>query len=148
MSRAIPFEFVLEALEPLKPHTKPMFGWTGVYSGNTILFILADGARGGADRGVWVATTSEHHESLKQELPSMRSLIKFGPGPTAWQVLPADGEAFEDEVLRACELVLRGDARIGKIPKSRLAPKLRKVKRAARPTSSRAGRSPRISKKK
>lgn len=148
MAKQIPFEFVLEALEPLNPHTKPMFGWIGVYTGNKILFILADGHRGGNDRGVWVATAVEHHESLRKELPSLRSLIKFGPGPTAWQVLPADGADFEDEVLRACDLVRIGDPRIGKVPKSRIAPKLRKASRPARPTSSRVRRSARIPKKK
>ncbi|MCU1312877.1 MAG: hypothetical protein JWM54_634, partial [Acidobacteriaceae bacterium] len=41
---------------------------------------------------------------------------------TGWQILPADAPDFESAALRACELVLRSDPRIGKIPKSKNKP--------------------------
>jgi hypothetical protein len=40
---------------------------------------------------------------------------------TGWQVLPADAEDFEQAALHACELVLAGDPRIGKVPGARRA---------------------------
>jgi hypothetical protein len=121
-AKKIPFDFVLDELEPLAPHTKPMFGCTAVYVGETIVFILRDKNGGGVDDGVWIATTAEHHESLRKELRSMRSITVFGSGVTGWQVLPSKAPKFEDEVLRACAIVRARDPRIGKIPK-RKAPR-------------------------
>jgi hypothetical protein len=43
----------------------------------------------------------------------------LGKRVTGWQVLPVDAPDFESAALRACELVLAGDARIGKIPGAR-----------------------------
>ena len=73
------------------------------------------------DNGVWLATTEEHHQSLRGEFPNMRSIRLFGKEVTGWQVLPADAQDFEEAALRACELVLGGDPRIGKVPGARRA---------------------------
>lgn len=118
--KPIPFLFVLEELEAISPTTKPMFGAVGVYIENKIVFILRDKATSPEDNGVWIATTIEHHTSLQTLFPNMRSLKLFGPGPTGWQVLPADTDDFEESVIKACELVLKRDPRIGKIPKQKL----------------------------
>jgi hypothetical protein len=80
--KPIPFEFVLEALARAKPYTKPMFGCTSVYVGEKIMLILRDRPEPAPDRGVWVATTTEHHAGLRRDLPSLRSIELFGPGPT------------------------------------------------------------------
>jgi hypothetical protein len=117
--KPIPFDFVLNELERLSPYTKPMFGCTSVYVGEKIVFILRKKGTPAEDDGVWLATTAEHHQSLQKDFPSMRSIVVFGPGPTGWQVLPEDSEDFEESVLKACQMVLDGDSRIGKIPKSR-----------------------------
>ncbi len=50
----------------------------------------------------WLATTAEHHESLRLEFPSMRSIQLFGKPVTHWQVLPARSADFEEAALRAC----------------------------------------------
>jgi hypothetical protein len=60
---------------------------------------------------------------------------------THWQVLPADAPDFEEAALRACELVVARDTRIGKVPKSRARGAQRArtkdaTRRAARPESS------------
>lgn len=117
--RRIPFEFVLDLLESLKPTTKPMFGAVGVYVSGKIVFILREREKSPADNGVWIATTEEHHESLLRDLPKIRSIKVFGPGPTGWQVIPMDDKDFERQVETACQLVLSNDVRIGKIPKSK-----------------------------
>jgi hypothetical protein len=49
----------------------------------------------------------------------MRSITVFGPEVTGWQVLPSDAPDFEESALRACELVIARDPRIGKVPKSK-----------------------------
>lgn len=115
-TKKVPFAFVLDELEALSPTTRPMFGCTAVYVGPRIVLILRD-KQGSADDGVWIATTAEHHASLRAELPSIRSITVFGPGESGWQVIPAGAESFEEEALRACELVRRGDPRVGKVPK-------------------------------
>jgi hypothetical protein len=131
MARNIPFEFVLEEIASLEPHVKPMFGAWGVYVGNKIVFILREKPSMPTDNGVWIATAGEHHASLQRELPCMRSLEMFGPGPTAWQNLPSEADDFEEAALKACQLVLSGDPRIGKIPNVRMKKKVKK-KRSTR----------------
>jgi hypothetical protein len=116
--KTIPFNFVIEELDRLKPAVKPMFGCHAIYVRNKIVLILRRKEEGQADNGVWMATTGEHHESLKKEFPSMRGIKIFG-SESGWQVLPEDADDFEESVIRACELILRNDARIGKIPKPR-----------------------------
>jgi hypothetical protein len=117
--KSVPHEFVLEALSPISPRTNPMFGCLAVYVGEKIVLILRDKKDKTTDNGVWLATTEEHHESLRAELPNMRSIAVFGKKVTGWQVLPADAADFEEAAMRACELILAGDSRIGKIPKER-----------------------------
>ena len=118
-AKPAPHEFVLDEIASLSPVTRPMFGCVAVYVEDKIVLILRDKRKSSADNGVWLATTVEHHESLRREFPRMRSIRVFGKEPTQWQVLPADDPDFEAAALRACKLILARDARIGKIPKSR-----------------------------
>jgi hypothetical protein len=118
-SRKVPFEFVLDAVAEAGAYTKFFFGCTAVYVDDKIVFVLRDKPAALADNGVWIATTKEHHASLKRELPSLRSITVFGDGETGWQLVPAEDDRFEEHVFRACELVVAGDPRIGKVPKKR-----------------------------
>jgi hypothetical protein len=120
-----PHAFVLEALADLSPMTRPMFGCLAVYVGEKIVLILRDKRDGGTDDGVWIATTEEHHESLRQEFPNMRSIEVLGKDVTGWQVLPIHSADFESSALRACDLIAQGDPRIGKVPKKRRRSKSR-----------------------
>jgi hypothetical protein len=117
--KSAPHEFVLEALSPLSPRTNPMFGCLAVYIGEKIVLILRDRPKYPRDNGVWIATTLEHHESLRREFPNMRSVGLLGKKITGWQVLPANAADFEEAALHACELILAKDARIGKVPRGR-----------------------------
>ena len=119
--KAVPHEFVLDAIATLSPMTRPMFGCLAVYVEDKIVLILRDKREGTADNGVWLATTPEHHESLRREFPNMRSIQVLGKKVTGWQVLPADAADFEEAALRACELVVARDSRIGKVPGARRA---------------------------
>ena len=124
-----PYEFVLEALADLAPATRPMFGCLAVYVGRKIVLILRDNGADAADNGVWLATTKEHHESLRRDFPNMRSIGVLGKDVTGWQVLPAEAPDFEEAALRACELVIAGDPRIGKVPKTKPTKARKKVTR-------------------
>lgn len=84
-----PYPFVLELLEGLEPVTRPMFGCTAIYVGEKIVLILRERADrpDDPDNGVWIASPHGHHECLLKEFPSMRPIT------------------------------IRGDPRIGKVPK-------------------------------
>lgn len=133
----MPHEFVLDEIASLSPTTRPMFGCLAVYVEDKIVLILRDKRDPSADNGVWLATTAEHHESLRREFPRMRSIRVLGEKPTQWQVLPADDPDFEAAALRACELIRARDPRIGKIPKARSSPRLRRKVPARRPRKAR-----------
>ena len=117
--KALPYEFVLEALAGTRYLTRPMFGCLAVYIKEKIVLILRDKPAARSSNGVWLATIREHHESLSSEFPSMRSIPALGSGLTGWQMLPSDAPDFEEAALRACELILAGDPRIGKTPPGR-----------------------------
>jgi len=118
-AKKIPFAFVLDELDGLDPVTRPMFGCTAVYVGEKIVFALRDKRSDDDDSGVWIATTKEHHASLRREMPSLRSITVFGSGESSWQVVPKDALDFEESTILACALVRRGDPRIGTIPKAK-----------------------------
>ena len=117
--KPVPHEFVLDALAEMQPRTNPMFGCLAVYVGEKIVLVLRDKRDGSADNGVWLATIHDHHESLRAEFPTMRSIQVFGKKVTGWQVLPADAPDFEEAALHACELIVARDPRIGKVPASK-----------------------------
>lgn len=119
--KLVPHEFVLDAITALSPKTRPMFGCLAVYVDDKIVLVLRDKRDKTADNGVWLATTEEHHESLHREFPNMRSIQVFGKEVTGWQVLPVDAPDFEEAALRACELIVARDPRIGKVPGARRA---------------------------
>lgn len=114
--KPVPHAFALDALAPVSPWTRPMFGCTAVYVEDRIVFALRDKPTYPRDNGVWLATTREHHASLRSEFPNMRSIGLLGKKVTGWQLLPAEALDFEESVVRACELICTGDPRIGKVP--------------------------------
>jgi len=119
MKQKIPFEFVLEELDRVHPRVKPMFGCYAIYVGEKLMLILRQRKDHTDDNGVWIAALREHHESLKREFPCMRSVRLLGTVETVWQNIPVDDDNFEELVLKACGLILKGDPRIGKIPKQK-----------------------------
>jgi hypothetical protein len=119
MKSKIPFEFVLEELDRIHPRVKPMFGCYAIYAGEKLVLILRQRNDFTDDNGVWLAALHEHHASLKKEFPCMRSVRLLGSSETVWQNIPADEDDFEELVLKACRLILKGDVRIGKIPKQK-----------------------------
>ena len=143
--KSIPHEFVLDALAPLSPRTHHMFGCLAIYVGEKIVLILRDQPTDTEDNGVWLATTKEHHQSLRRDFPNMRSIRVLGKKVTGWQVLPTEARDFEEAALRACEFILAGDPRIGKVPNARRpsgsrANKLAKSAKRAKPRNKRSAK--------
>ena len=119
MKSKIPFEFVLEELDRIHPRVKPMFGCYAIYAGDKLVLILRQRNDFTDDNGVWLAALHEHHASLKKEFPCMRSVHLLGSSESVWQNIPSDEDDFEELALKACHLILKGDVRIGKIPKQK-----------------------------
>ena len=134
--KPVPYRFVLEELEPLAPNLKPMFGCHAIYIGEKIVLFLCDrddllDAEKVADqKGVWMATTQEAYASLAAEFSSASVKLPEELNKSPWLRLPASAPDFEAQALRACELILQGDPRIGRIPKQKkLKPQSRVVQK-------------------
>ena len=52
--KPVPHEFVLDAMVPLSPETRSMFGCLAIYVQDKIVLILRDKRDGTADNGVWL----------------------------------------------------------------------------------------------
>jgi len=139
-SKAVPHEFVLDAIAPLSPSTRPMFGCLAVYVKEKIVLVLRDKLKNTADNGVWLATTEERHESLRREFPNMRSITVLEKGVTGWRVVPADAPDFEEAALRACELIAAGDPGTRRVSLSGAKKAAKSSKRTTEPRSTTKGR--------
>lgn len=117
-----PHPFVLDALMPLNPEVRRMFSGFAVYLGDHLVCMLLDSPRSPRDNGVWLVLsegTDPADRKLRREFPSLRSIELLGGQIGHWLVIPSDSPSFETEALHACDLMLRHDPRIGRIPKSR-----------------------------
>jgi hypothetical protein len=118
-ARKTPFPFVLDLLAPIDIVIKPMFGCQAIYVREKITLILRQREDHPDANGIWIMTSAEHHASLKKEFPSMQSvyILSNGKNETGTQMIHVDADDFESSVTRICELILKGDPRIGRIPK-------------------------------
>lgn len=114
--KAVPHKFVLDALEDVNPTTRAMFGALAVYVGEKIVFILRDHSADPHANGVWLAAPVEFQESLLAEFPNTKPIHIMGKDISGWRLLAVNSEDFEESALHACELVVKGDRRIGKVP--------------------------------
>ncbi|HET7817822.1 MAG TPA: hypothetical protein VFL70_00795 [Bacteroidia bacterium] len=121
MKKKIPFDFILDLLYSIPIEVKPMFGCHAIYSNGKILLILRKKDDHADANGIWIATDKEHHKSLKKDLPSIQSvyILSNGKGETNWQMIHDEAIDFEESVSKICNLILKNDIRIGKIPKAK-----------------------------
>ena len=113
--RRLPFDFVIAELSELRPVVKNAFGFTYVYLDDRLLFTLRDNVERPSTNGMWLFTTGEHVESLAKEFPDLSRRQIWRSGKNCWIVLASRLEYFEEYALKACELILNGDRRIGRI---------------------------------
>ena len=93
-----------------------MFGALAVYVGEKIVFLLRDRPDDPQANGVWLAIPTEFQESLHAEFPNTGTVRVMGKDISGWRLLAVDADDFEASALHACELVVRNDPRIGKVP--------------------------------
>ena len=121
--KPVPHAFVLDAISTLSPYTRPMFGCLAIYVKDKvkdkIVLILRDKPRTLRITAYGSPLLKNTTTSLRREVPNMRSIQVLGKRVTGWQILPNDAPDFESGALRACNLVLADDPRIGKIPGAR-----------------------------
>ena len=118
----LPHPFVVEALAPLNPEVRRMFSGLAVYIGNRLFMMLRDHAKRPEDNGLWLVLsegTDPGDTSLRRDLPSLRSIQTLGDKMSHWLLIPSDRADFERVALDACDLILRHDPRLGRIPQSR-----------------------------
>jgi hypothetical protein len=122
VKRKPPHSFVLEALDALNPEVRRMFSGFAVYVGDRLVLMLRDHAKSVRDNGVWLVLSDgadPADPALRREFPSLRRIALLGNKIGHWLVIPSDSPNFEMESLHACDLLLRRDARLGRIPESR-----------------------------
>jgi hypothetical protein len=128
--KPVAYTFVLEELESslsqdrLRVH--PMFGSHALYVDEKIVFILRKKGNPETirDDGVWVALANpECGPALNRQFPDLREIEMFKDRGhkafSAWLNLPETEDGFEEAALAMCQLVAKGDSRIGKVPKPR-----------------------------
>ena len=109
-----PFAFALEELDAMAPSIEPMFGGFVVYIDEKMTLFLYDQEKWPDFKGVSLATTPEHYHSLAQEFSSTRDAKAQKIGKRPWLLIPAGAADFEEQVMKACEMILNGDPRIGR----------------------------------
>lgn len=117
--RPRPFPFILEELASLRPTVKAVFGFTHVYLDEKLLCSLRDATAQRGANGMWLYTTTEHVDGLAAEFPGLPRRQLWRSGKNAWVILASRLEDFEENALRACELILGGDQRIGRLSRRR-----------------------------
>ena len=111
--RAIAYEFVLDELAPAGPTTRAMFGSTGVYLDDRVVFILRK--KGDPDDGVWLAYEPAREPEVLAAFPNAARISRV-PNARGWRKLAASSPSFEDDVLNACRIARMDDSLLGKIP--------------------------------
>jgi hypothetical protein len=99
-----------------------MFSGFAIYSGNLLILMLRDHAASVLDNGLWLVlseATLPNNPTLRRDFPSLRRIELLGDKIHHWLLIPSDSPTFESESLHACDLLLRHDPRLGRIPKSR-----------------------------
>lgn len=113
--KASPFPFVLEELQPIRPMVRRAFGFTYIYLDGKLLCGLRDSEKMPSTNGLWLFTTTEHVDSLHREFPDLPRRYLWRSGKKAWVILSARLEYFEEYAFKACELILNGDSRVGRM---------------------------------
>jgi hypothetical protein len=99
-----------------------MFSGFAVYVGDKIVLMLRDSPKHPEDNGVWLVfseTANLADAGIRRDFPSIRLIGLLGGKIAHWRLLPADSPTFESEAMQACELLLKRDARFGRVPQSR-----------------------------
>ena len=119
MNTLTPFPFVLDELLSLRPTVKRAFGFTYLYVDDRLLCGLRNSTKQTGSNGMWLFTTTKHVESLGAEFPELSRRYLWRSGKNAWVILPSRLGEFEEYAFKACELILNGDRRIGRLTRGK-----------------------------
>ncbi len=98
-----------------------MFGMHYVYLGKRIMFILRRSDNQPEWNGLWVATSKDHHQSLKNDVPEFGAFFLGGDELHGnWLLIQDIAEDFEGAAIKVCEMIAHGDPRIGRETKGGL----------------------------
>jgi hypothetical protein len=114
-NRKYPFQFVLDELMYIRPNTKRMFGFTYLYLDQKLLLALRESDKKPNTNGIWIFTEASHLESLRLEFPDLPRQNFWKSGRNGWVILGVKLENFEEYAFKACDLILNGDCRIGRV---------------------------------
>lgn len=115
MATLIPYEFVFDYL-PDDIIIRKMFGMYYIYWGKKIMLILRKRINLPEFNGIWVATSTKHHQSLKNDVPELGPFFLAGNEKRGNWLLIQDGTSnFEEAAIIVCKLISHGDPRIGKL---------------------------------
>ena len=113
----MPYDFVLDYLDPLQPRVKRMFGTYAIYAGDKIYLATRLAQKAPEDNGIWFATAAEHHANLFAQFPALTYLNSIGM--KKWLLLPDRADDFEAVARELCLLIVAEDERLGVLPKPR-----------------------------
>lgn len=116
MARAVPYDFIFDYL-PRNIIVKPMFGMYYIYLNKKLMLMLREAVKEPEMNGIWVATYKKHHKSLEQEIPGLAMYVLYDGDKkyeSHWKLLKPDDDDFETSAIYVCELISKGDNRIGR----------------------------------
>ncbi|MFI5159784.1 MAG: hypothetical protein ACHQHN_00835 [Sphingobacteriales bacterium] len=116
MNKAAPFDFVFDYL-PRNIVVKPMFGMFYIYLNKKLMLMLREAVKEPEMNGIWVSSHKKHHQSLVEEIPGLAEYVMYDGDKkyeSHWRLLKPDDDDFESSAIYVCELISKGDKRIGK----------------------------------
>jgi hypothetical protein len=115
MKKPVPYDFVFDYL-PGAVISRQSFGMYYIYLDKKIILILRKLRKNSKLNGLWIATKTEAHMSLKADIPAITDFVLDNGKvhDSGWQLLPESAVDFETAAIRLCELISKGDQRIGK----------------------------------
>ena len=123
MTSPLPFPFVIDELSPLRLTVKRVFGFTYLYLDEILLCALRDNAKKPNSNGMWLFTTLDCVDQLGKEFPELPKRYLWRSGRNAWVILPSRLEQFEEYAFKACEMIMNGDRRIGRVSRAKSPPR-------------------------
>ncbi len=115
MNYELPYDFILKDLYPLRPTIKKMLGCYALMEGKKLLMLLRDREERPEFNGVFIATSPAHFETLQQEIHTSRMTFDLDGDENSWIFISEDLDSFKEKVKKACEMIKKGDERIGKL---------------------------------
>ena len=112
--KQVPFPFIIDELESLRPTVRKVFGFAHVYLEDRLLFSLRDATTQTGSNGMWLYTTTEHADSLAAEFSDLPRRQIWRSGKKAWIVLATRLANFEEHAFKACIV----NARFQQVPEA------------------------------